>query len=85
MPISRQRKYQIKHKVLGLCILCPKLIYKLDYCVEHYKKQLGWAKIYGMRKRREAGIPARKTSKCSLCNHVGHNKATCLMEKGNDN
>ncbi|MDD5407097.1 MAG: hypothetical protein PHE73_09190 [Sulfurovaceae bacterium] len=36
--VSRQRRYQLRHKVVGLCIICPKQATNNTYCLLHYKK-----------------------------------------------
>lgn len=41
LPISRQRKYQLRNKVYGLCILCSeKAVPGMSRCLKHEKKRL---------------------------------------------
>lgn len=78
MTISRQRKYQLKHKALGLCTLCSNIIFKSSFCFKHYQSHLKYVKIYGTKKRLEAGQVPDKPHHCSWCKQVGHNKVSCL-------
>jgi hypothetical protein len=36
MPISRQRRYQLRHKRDGLCALCPARAVMNVFCLKHW-------------------------------------------------
>jgi len=35
--LSRQRRYQFRHRELGLCWLCPEKVYRACLCRKHYQ------------------------------------------------
>lgn len=40
LKVDKRRKYQMRQKVKGLCVKCPKKVHKWGLCKSHYKKQL---------------------------------------------
>jgi len=49
LPVSRQRKKQLRNIKNGLCMICSKKIYKSYRCKKHYYKHL----IYARERARE--------------------------------
>ena len=46
LPISRQRKYQLRNKALGLCILCQEnAVPGMARCLKHSKNNLKYSRI----------------------------------------
>lgn len=83
--ISRQRKYQIKHKKEGKCTLCPEPVYKSDVCKAHYiKSKLIKQKYYKseqwkeyLRNKRIQKITAGLCAHLSCQNKPAENKKHC--------
>lgn len=56
LPISRQRRYQLRHKAAGLCLLCNQPKVNATYCLKHAVARREWS-------REQIGATARYRSK----------------------
>jgi hypothetical protein len=73
--MSTQRTYQLKHKALGLCALCPRRAINKSHCKRHRDAARARAKA-GFR----AKNPNAKPRQCHGCLGWGHNIRTCTMK-----
>lgn len=64
---SRQREWQLRMEMRGLCILCGQPVAHNIYCQTHYEAR---------RKRRHV---AHSTKRCGHCGEAGHNIRGCSL------
>jgi hypothetical protein len=72
--VSRQRFYQLKHKALGLCQLCPMPAVTSTHCQRHAQMVSDRQSTRMATIRRANGIKQRL---CSACGERGHYAKCC--------
>ena len=70
--MSTQRTYQLKHKALGLCTLCPRMAINKSYCAEHRDAARARARAAFRTKN-----PDARLRQCHKCGKLGHYAKTC--------
>ena len=70
--MSTQRTYQLKHKALGLCALCPRPAVNASHCKRHRDAARARAKT-----ARRVKHPHSMMRQCHGCLAFGHNIRTC--------
>lgn len=71
--ISRQRKYQILHRMKGLCKICSNPIHRSDLCEKHYDKY-STIKRASTTRRSKLRVQAGGCAKCATGRPVSGRK-----------
>jgi hypothetical protein len=70
--MSTQRTYQLKHKALGLCALCPRPAVNASHCKRHRDAARARDKTAWRVKH-----PHSMMRQCHKCGKLGHYAKTC--------
>lgn len=71
--LSRQRRYQLRRKLDGLCQRCPAQIDEGTHCEDCRRKlEARRRELY-----RERHARVRDSYRCTLCRQQGHNRRAC--------